>query len=73
MPIIPAKFYCLNADWIHLVPLKDRTFEQTVGIFAITFILECPSLCTLKSNFGLQRFATIATAAEFKQSSRRVY
>lgn len=33
MPIIPAKFYCLNADWIHLVPLKDRTFEQTVGDF----------------------------------------
>lgn len=52
MPVVPDKFYCLNADWIHLFSLKDWTFEQTVGIFAITFIWECPLLCTLKSNFG---------------------
>lgn len=65
MPIVPNKFYYLNADWIHLFLLRVGTFEGTVGIFAITFICECPSLYTRKSNFGQQRFATAATAAEF--------
>lgn len=63
MSIVPDKFYCLHADWFHLSSLNERTFEQTVGIFAITFIWECLSLCTPKSNFGLRRFATTALAA----------
>lgn len=51
---------------------KKKTSEEPVGSFAITFIWNCPLLCTMKSNFGQPRFATAAEAAEF-QSCRLVH
>lgn len=56
------KFYCFGS----IFPLREQTLEQTVVIFAITFIWNCLFLCTLKSNFGQQRLAATVAAPEFK-------